>query len=400
MNVDEPAGRCVRCRRPHALCLCARLTPVPTRTRVVILQHPREHGVRMNTARLVALALRDAELHVGVCFDDDARMIALAREAPERVALLYPGPGATPLDELAAPPSTLVVVDGTWSTARKLVARNAVLGGLRRVALRPVAPSAYRIRREPAPHCLSTLEAIVDALVVLEGDADRFASLRAAFSDLVETQLRHAGHDPVPYHRLRKRRRARPPSPLDRLLATRFDDVVLVQAEGMPHAGGGPHELVQLAAVRPATGARFAVVIRPRRPLWPRTPERLGIAPSLLDAGTTIDDARRAWASFVRPNDRLVGWGRFTPTVLAAEDAVCPSWLDLRAEVGRRLGRKAGGAEAAATAIGAEPGTPPVPGRAGTRLAALGALVAALARDIGNLDPAEFPPVGIARTSS
>jgi hypothetical protein len=38
------------------------------------------------------------------------------------------------------------------------------------------------------------------------------------------------------------------------LLATRFDDVALAQAEGNPHDAGGPHELVQLLAVRPATG--------------------------------------------------------------------------------------------------------------------------------------------------
>jgi len=382
----EPAGRCVRCRRPRTLCLCPHLVPRSTRTRVVILQHPREHGVRMNTARLAALALADAELHVGVRFDDHPRVVELAAEPRGQVALLYPGPGATPLDQVREPPATLVVVDGTWHTARKLVARNALLRALPRVALQPATPSAYRIRREPAPHCLSTVEAIMDALTALEGDGDRFAALRTAFGNLVETQLLHAGKEPAPYRRLRKRRRARALNELEQALATRFHDMVLAQAEGSPQEDGGPHELVQLVAVRPATGERFACLIRPRGPLAPRTPDRLGLASEMLADGTTIDDARRAWAAYLRPDDRLVGWGLFTPTVLRAEGALCPPWIDLRAEIGRRLGRKPGGITGAAEAIGATTAPPWAPGRAGPRLAALGAIVAALVRADGNRD--------------
>jgi hypothetical protein len=173
---------------------------------------------------------------------------------------------------------------------------------------------------------------------------------------------------------------------LEQALATRFHDMVLAQAEGSPQEDGGPHELVQLVAVRPATGERFACLIRPRGPLAPRTPDRLGLASEMLADGTTIDDARRAWAAYLRPDDRLVGWGLFTPTVLRAEGALCPPWIDLRAEIGRRLGRKPGGITGAAEAIGATTAPPWAPGRAGPRLAALGAIVAALVRADGNRD--------------
>jgi hypothetical protein len=254
------------------------------------------------------------------------------------------------------------------------------------VALQPATPSAYRIRREPAPHCLSTVEAIVDALTALEGDGDRFAALRTAFGHLVETQLHHAGKEPAPYRRLRKRRRARALNELEQALATRLQDVVLAQAEGSPQEDGGPHELVQLVAVRPSTGERFACLVRPRRPLGSRTPERLGLAPEVLADGATIDDARRAWAAYLRPDDRLVGWGLFTPTVLRAEGALCPPWIDLRAEIGRRLGRKPGGIVAASDAVGAVVGPPWAPGRAGPRLAALDGIVAALVRADANGD--------------
>jgi len=368
--------RCRRCRRPAPLCLCIDLVPCATRTRVVILQHPREHGMKMGTARLAHLGLAGSELHVGVRFDDHPRVTALA--ADPGTALLYPGPDAVPVDELREAPRTLVVVDGTWFTARKIVDRNRVLRGLPRIAIRPVAPSAYRIRSEPAPHCLATVEAIVMALEALEGDGARFDALRAAFARLVETQLAHATERPVPYRHVRKRRRGRRPSALDTLLATRFHDVVLAQAEGNPHDAGGPHELVQLVAVRPSTGERFTRLIRPRRSMSPWTPDRLGLAGDALAAGCAIDDARAAWRAFLRPADVLVGWGRFTPAVLAAEAASCPPWIDLRGEVGRRLGRKPGATRPACEGFGTAPAEPWAPGRGGRRLVELAELVTAL----------------------
>jgi len=332
--------------------------------------------MKMGTARLAHLGLAGSELHVGVRFDDHPRVTALA--ADPGTALLYPGPDATPIDELREPPRTLLVVDGTWFTARKIVDRNRVFRTMPRIAIRPAAPSAYRIRSEPAPHCLATVEAIVLALETLEGGGARFASLRAAFARLVETQLAHATERPVPYRHVRKRRRGRRPSALETLLATRFDDVVLAQAEGNPHDAGGPHELVQLLGVRPATGERFARTIRPRRPLAPWTPARLGLPDGLLATGCEIDEARDAWRAFLKPDDVVVGWGRFTPAVLAAEAAPCPAWIDLRGEVGRRLGRKPGGTGPACEAFGAPSEEPWAPGRGGRRLAELAGLVTAL----------------------
>jgi DTW domain-containing protein YfiP len=369
-------ARCLRCRRPGPLCCCHDLVPVATRTHVVILQHPRERTMKMGTARLAHLGLAGSELHVGVRFDDLPQVRALAAASRGRVALLYPGPDAMPIERAAAAPDTLVVVDGTWTTARKLLARSAVLRALPRLAVTPAGPSPYRrIRREPAAHCMSTLEAIVAALGALEGDAARFAPLLAAFERLVAAQLVYAGARRLPFYHERKHRRPRRPSAIETLLGARYGDVVLAQAEGNPHEGGGPHELVQLVALRPSTGARLAWVLRPRRPLAARTPARLGVTAGALAAGAAPAELAAAWAAFLRPDDVVVGWGGFTPLVLATEGAACPPWVDLRGEAARHLGRRPGGAEEAARALGATIGPAWAPGRAGARIAALAALV-------------------------
>ena len=61
---------CERCLRPQSHCLCALIPRLDSRTRVLLLQHPSEVNHALNTARLAALGLRNAELRVGEVFED------------------------------------------------------------------------------------------------------------------------------------------------------------------------------------------------------------------------------------------------------------------------------------------------------------------------------------------
>jgi tRNA-uridine aminocarboxypropyltransferase len=180
---------CQRCLRPLAFCVCDMLPPIAARTRVVLLQHPREARLAICSAWLTRLALPNAELHRGFRFADDPRVREIA--AAPGAALLYPGEGAVPASELAGrPPDVLVVLDGTWLQVEKMLAANASLAALPRVSVASARPSGYRdLRREPAPHCLSTIEAVACALGALEGDPARFEPMRAAFREMVEKQL-------------------------------------------------------------------------------------------------------------------------------------------------------------------------------------------------------------------
>src|SRR5690242_4759287 len=98
--------KCPRCFRPPGFCACAELPVVQARSRVVILQHPREARLAICSARLTRAALERAELHRGVSFEDDPHVRALA--ATPGAALLFPGEGATPAAALRdRPPPVL-----------------------------------------------------------------------------------------------------------------------------------------------------------------------------------------------------------------------------------------------------------------------------------------------------
>ncbi|BCJ05815.1 DTW domain-containing protein [Pseudomonas sp. RtIB026] len=187
-----PRPRCERCQRPLTHCLCPLIPHLGSRTRVVVLQHPSETAHALNTARLAALGLVNAELRIGEVFDD---LDALLATPGYRPALLFPGDEAEVLQGYGQDvdlPLLLIVPDGTWRKARKLLYLNPLLESLPRVTLGHVQPSRYRLRKAPEPGALSTLEAVVQALNVLEAPA-AFDELLRPFEALIEGQIEAMG---------------------------------------------------------------------------------------------------------------------------------------------------------------------------------------------------------------
>ena len=188
-----PRPTCSRCQRPLGHCLCPLIPNLDSHTRVLILQHPSEVGHALNTARLAALGLRNAELRVGEVFDDLPQLFA---QSDYRACLLFPGDEAVALTGYAPmeKPLLLVVPDGTWRKSRKLLHLNPLLATLPRVSLGAVAPSRYRLRKAPAEGALSTIEAIVAALDVLEAPQG-FEALLRPFDALIEGQIAAMGEE-------------------------------------------------------------------------------------------------------------------------------------------------------------------------------------------------------------
>lgn len=188
--MSRPA--CARCQRPLSLCLCALIPRLESRTRVLLLQHPSERRHPLNTARLAALGLVNAQLEIGDQFPQLPRWL----EGHEPW-LLFPGPAAVSVDQLpsaasAESPRLLVIPDGTWRKARLLLHANPLLAALPRLTLPTGPASRYRVRKAPAPEALSTVEAVVAALNVLEAPR-RFDALLAPFEALIDGQIAAMG---------------------------------------------------------------------------------------------------------------------------------------------------------------------------------------------------------------
>lgn len=279
---------CLRCRRPRAVCWCAALVPVDSRTRVVFLQHPREARVAVSTCRMAHLSLPNSQMHV-LWSADDSPTLAAQLAGPDTY-ILFPAADAVDISALPRPPQTLVVVDGTWTNAKKLVQRSPLLRSLPRVAFHPDFTSNYRIRREPAEHCLSTIEATAHALERLEAAPGRYTPMLAAFAHMVDTQLEFRAHNPgVSRHKKHKPRREKPD--LLAPLRAAWPTLTLFYVEDLPPTPHAPPAPALLLAIRPATGERFLANIATHQP----------------PAARAL--AQAAWHAFLGKDPTLGGWG-------------------------------------------------------------------------------------------
>jgi len=192
--------RCPGCGLLRTQCVCDHIAPIDNATPVRVLQHPNEARHALNTARWVVAGLRQAQLISKACFT--ARDWCVPGHEP---VLLYPVDAgvSTGIDtrvdaQIDAGPNvqaharspnrphpnarraacSLVVIDGTWKQAAAILRAHPDLLALRRIGLPAHLVSAYRLRKSPRPDGLSTVEAVVAALDVLDAPTSHAAALR------------------------------------------------------------------------------------------------------------------------------------------------------------------------------------------------------------------------------
>jgi DTW domain-containing protein YfiP len=181
----------VRCLRPQATCLCALARPTAHRTEVLVLQHPKEQRQAKNSVAMLRLSLEHCEVVIGERFAHGALQALLQRPGRD-TRLLYPDVPAAPapapsaLGMAAGAPVRLVVLDATWRKSLRMLHEHPALAELPRLSLDAPAPTRYRaIRAARRADQVSTLEATVQALAILEGPSFDAAPLLDAFGRFV-----------------------------------------------------------------------------------------------------------------------------------------------------------------------------------------------------------------------
>lgn len=145
---------------------------VELRTPIRIVQQIRERSKPTNTARLFAnmvpatpilpFGMREPPFDEAPLLDPDIEFYNL-----------FLRDDATPIDELPepAPGKTrgFVVLDGTWHQCSRMARRVPVVRDLPCVMLPPGKPSIWRVRTQHDPRGVSTFEATVRLLELVEG---------------------------------------------------------------------------------------------------------------------------------------------------------------------------------------------------------------------------------------
>lgn len=200
--------RCARCLQPDFSCYCEWLKPFDPGIEFVILMHPKEQRRRIATGRMAHLSLPTSHLIVGHHLGDSAELNALLGDPARHCVMLYPGKRSLnlskmcPVERLAWVPRlkqlTVLVIDGTWATARQMVNQSPNLhSGVERVCFTPPSPSNFRVRQQPRVECYSTIEAIHYTIELLTAGPTRpHDGLLEVFDKMVGRQIDLANAHP------------------------------------------------------------------------------------------------------------------------------------------------------------------------------------------------------------
>jgi DTW domain-containing protein YfiP len=230
----EVIADCPHCAKPLPLCICDSVTPIESRTSLLVLQHPQEQDRALGTARLTTLHFKNAVLKIGLSWPSLSKALGRPVADPSRWAVLYLGSAkVSDLDtdaEIVAIDRKgqlednqramlrdiegIVLLDGTWSQAKALWWRNPWMLKCQRVILGPSRASAYgQLRREPRRDGLSTIEAAAMLLAGLEKRPEIAAALNASFERMlaryreVQGAIPELAPKPKPKRDFRRRRR-------------------------------------------------------------------------------------------------------------------------------------------------------------------------------------------------
>jgi len=164
---------CPTCRYPLDTCLCAHVQPIYPQTQLLILQHPSEVEHKKNSVRVLSLVVPDTQVYVGETQDDFAVLQSELARCDKPIYLVYPSQQSVSVETQPIPADcVLLLIDGTWRKAFKILQLNPWLAQYPAVHLAEGYESRYKIRKSSRSDSLSTQEASAYMLSALDAGLD------------------------------------------------------------------------------------------------------------------------------------------------------------------------------------------------------------------------------------
>ncbi len=156
--------RCPRCRVAVSHCLCRWLPQVPSHCGVCLLMHDIEPLKPSNTGWLIADVVADCYAFTWQRTDVDPRLLELLADPQWQPWVIFPGEYAEPsrvVERVTLSPGKrplFILLDATWTEARKMFRKSPYLDALPVLSLQPEALSRYALRRSTRGEHLCTAE--------------------------------------------------------------------------------------------------------------------------------------------------------------------------------------------------------------------------------------------------
>ncbi|MFE4111919.1 tRNA-uridine aminocarboxypropyltransferase [Kosakonia sp. YIM B13611] len=190
--------RCQSCLLPLKNCLCDTLKPACANSRFCLVMFDTEPMKPSNTGRLIADILPDTQAFQWSRTEPPQALIDLCTSEAYQPMVVFPASYAgSERQVLSAPaagkPPLFIMLDGTWTEARKMFRKSPYLDALPVISVDLSRVSAYRLREAHAEDQYCTAEVAI-ALLDLAGDNSAAQALGDHFTLFRERYLAGKPH--------------------------------------------------------------------------------------------------------------------------------------------------------------------------------------------------------------
>jgi DTW domain-containing protein YfiP len=167
--------------------------------------HPKEFKKTKNgTGHLTHLSLPNSELLINVDFTEDKFVNSLIHDKNNLCYVLYPGKHSVNLNtqkiQLNGKQLVIFIIDSTWPCSVKILRLSKNLQSLPKLSFTHTKNSQFKIKEQPNPFCLSTIESTLTVLELLHNhsieqiEPESFEDFLSPFNAMVDYQIECALH--------------------------------------------------------------------------------------------------------------------------------------------------------------------------------------------------------------
>ncbi len=169
---DNTRKKCYRCYRPQSSCMCEYINTIDTQTKFVLLMHPKEFKKTKNgTGRFTHISLPNSSLFIGIDFNNHTEINEMINNPNNNCFVLYPHINSIKLNDTNIQQENkkniIFIIDSTWPCSKKILAVSKNINKLPKISFEHTKSSAFKIKTQPNPYCLSTIESTLCVLELL-----------------------------------------------------------------------------------------------------------------------------------------------------------------------------------------------------------------------------------------
>lgn len=191
---------CYHCFRPQSSCMCEHITPIETKSRFIILMHPKEFKRTKNgTGHFTNLSLTYCEIFIGIDFTKHTEIKQIISDPDNNCYVLYPHEKSINLNEEVigkkGKQTVIFLIDSTWPCSRAILTASPNIDSLQKVSFSHEEVSGFTFKQQPKAYCLSTMESTLCVLKLLnqhkveEISQEKLQRFLQPFEKMVDYQL-------------------------------------------------------------------------------------------------------------------------------------------------------------------------------------------------------------------